>query len=94
MKILAINGSHRGRNGYTQFLINKVLEGAASQGAEVETVTLTEHTIQRCTGCFTCQKQARLGKCIYDGKDAAAMIYNKMREADLLIFATPVYVFN
>jgi multimeric flavodoxin WrbA len=38
MKILAINGSNRGKHGYTQFLIDKVFEGAKANGAECETI--------------------------------------------------------
>lgn len=94
MKILAINGSHRGKRGYTEFLINKLFEGARLAGAECETVTLAELNINRCQGCFICQKKDHLLKCIYDGKDDANKVFAKMREADILVFATPIYVFN
>lgn len=53
MKILAINASYRGKNGYTQFLINKVFEGAKTTGAECETIVLSEHDVKRCICCFT-----------------------------------------
>lgn len=94
MKILAINGSNRGKHGYTQFLIDKVFEGARANGAECETIVLSECHINRCTGCFTCQKKERLYKCIFDDIDDTNIIYDKMRLADIIIFATPVYVFH
>lgn len=94
MKILAINGSYRGKSGYSQYLIEKIFEGATHAGAECETVTLSELDIKRCTGCFTCQKNGRYLKCMFDGKDEVKEVYNKMRCADIIIFATPVYVFN
>ncbi len=94
MKILAINTSHRGKNGYTEFLINKIFEGADSVGAECEIVRLSEHDVKRCTGCFNCQKKETLFKCIYDEKDDARIIYDKMKHADIIIYATPVYIFN
>ncbi|WP_330696163.1 flavodoxin family protein [Anaerotignum sp.] len=31
-------------------------------------------------------------KCTFDGKDDASSVFLKMREADLIIFATPIYV--
>ena len=54
MKIVAIDGSHCGNNGYTQFLIDKLLEGADKAGAQCETLVLTEHNINRCLGCRVC----------------------------------------
>jgi hypothetical protein len=94
MKILAINGSYRGKTGYTQFLIEKLFEGATQAGAECESVTLAELDIKRCKGCFACQKEGHFLKCIFDGKDDVAEVYEKMKKADLIIFATPVYIFN
>lgn len=94
MKIIAINASFRGSKGYTQFLINKLFEGSKEKGAECETIVLSEYNIKRCTGCFSCQSKARLYTCIYDGQDDTKLIYDKMRAADIIVFATPVYVFN
>lgn len=94
MKILAINSSYRGKRGYTEFLIGKLFEGAMAAGANCESVTLSELDIKRCTGCFTCQREDRLFQCIYDGKDDAKTVFSKMREADIIVFATPVYVFS
>lgn len=94
MKILAINGSHRGKNGYLEFLINKIFEGASYAGAQCEVIRLSDHEIRRCSGCFSCQRKERLFQCIYDGKDEARFVYDKMKQADLIIYATPVYIFN
>ena len=94
MKILAINGSHRGKKGYTQFLINKLFEGVIEAGGECESITLSELDIKMCTGCFTCQKDNHYLKCIFEGRDDAAKVYDKMRNADIIIFGTPVYIFN
>lgn len=94
MNILAINASHRGKRGYTEFLVGKIFEGAIEAGAHCECVTLAEMDIKRCTGCFNCQNNDHLLQCIYDGKDDAKAVFDKMRRADLIIFATPVYVFN
>ncbi|MCX5806271.1 MAG: flavodoxin family protein [Proteobacteria bacterium] len=94
MKITAINASHRGDEGFTHFLINKIATGAAQQGALFETVVLTKHRINRCIGCQACHTEKSYLKCIYEDKDDVKEIFDKMREADILIFATPVYLFN
>jgi multimeric flavodoxin WrbA len=93
MKILALNGSHRGRRGLTQVLLGLMAEGAREGGAEFETIALSEKVIRRCLGCEACQEEGRPGTCVLDGKDEAQAILNAMREADILVFATPVYVF-
>ena len=94
MKILAINGSHTGRRGYTHFLIEKLFEGAKNAGADCEEITLAKLKINICKGCGVCNTEKHLLKCIYEEKDDVAMIFNKMRKADIIIYATPIYVFN
>lgn len=94
MKILAINGSHRGRTGYTEFLVQKLFEGASAAGAQCESVALADLSIRRCAGCFVCQNEDHRLRCIYDGQDDAGVVFDKMRAADLIVFATPVYVFS
>jgi multimeric flavodoxin WrbA len=94
MKIVAINGSHRGKNGYTQFLIDKFFEGAENAGAQCETIVLAEHKINRCLGCRICHTQKSYLKCVYDEKDDVRCLFDIMRTADMLVYATPIYIFN
>jgi NAD(P)H-dependent FMN reductase len=94
MKILAINGSHRGPQGYTAFLLDKIAKGAREAGAEFEIVTLAKIKINRCLSCGQCNSPDHYLKCVYDEKDDVREVFNKMAAADLLIFASPVYVFQ
>jgi multimeric flavodoxin WrbA len=94
LKILAINGSHRGRKGFSQVLIDRLFTGARQAGASCETVVLAEYTIERCLACWACQHQGRLLPCVHTGKDDVSGIFKQMRQADLLVFATPIYIFN
>ena len=94
MKILAINGSHTGKRGYTHFLIEKIFKGATESGAECEEITLAKLDIKICKGCSVCHSEKHFLKCIFDEKDDVKMIFEKMKEADLIIYATPIYVFN
>jgi hypothetical protein len=94
MKILAINGSHSGDKGRTRFLIDRLFEGVSLAGAECEVVTLANLKINRCLACRHCQTEAHRFQCVYDGKDDVKMIFQKMREFALIVYATPIYIFT
>jgi len=94
MKILAINGSYRGDKGHTRVLIDKILSGVRAAGSECEIVTLAHFKINRCLACDRCQSKESYLKCVQSEKDDVQQIFQKMSESDLLIFATPVYVFG
>ncbi len=94
MKILAINSSHRGEKGHTQFLIEKIFNGAVAVGAECECVCLAKMKIHRCIACGRCHTREHHLECIFDEKDDVRSIFRKMAGADLIVYATPVYVFG
>ncbi len=94
MKILAINASHRGDQGHTRFLIDKIFQGATATGAACEVVTLAKLKINRCLSCWQCHTDAHYLRCVYDDKDDVRLVFRKMAAADLIIYATPVYVFG
>lgn len=91
MKILAINGSPR-KNKNTATLLNKALEGAASQGAETELVHLYDLNYKGCVSCFACKiKNGRsYGKCAL--KDDLTPILEKAANADAIILGSPIYL--
>ena len=86
MRILAISGSPRGRNSNTRRLIERVLEGARSAGAETELVDLGEIKIDFCRACGTCHVK---GTCVLD--DDIEPLRAKMLAADGLVLGSPVY---
>ena len=94
MKIVAINGSHRGDRGYTHHLINKLFKGAINSGADCEEIILSQLRINMCKACQVCTTEEHFLKCIYDEKDDVSLIFEKMRHADIIIYATPIYVMN
>jgi multimeric flavodoxin WrbA len=75
-------------------LIDKLFEGVAKAGAECNVVTLANLKINRCLACGYCQTEEHRFQCVYDGKDDVKMVFQKMRESDLLIYATPIYIFT
>jgi multimeric flavodoxin WrbA len=84
-KILAVVGSPR-KGGNTDLLVQKVVEGAVSKGAQVETLALAKLNIRECDGCHVCWKGKPCSK--HDDMLAA---YQKIIESDVIIFGTPVY---
>ncbi len=94
MKLLAVNGSYRGRQGHTAFLLSKLSKGAVFAGAEFEVVNLAELKINRCLSCGKCNSPEHYLKCVFDDKDDVRSVFEKMAWADILVFATPVYVFG
>ncbi|WP_186430448.1 flavodoxin family protein [Clostridium sp. BSD9I1] len=90
MKILGINGSPR-KNWNTDILINKALEGAASQGAETEIIHLYDLEFKGCISCFACKRinGKGYGKCAV--KDDLALVFEKIEKADALVLGSPIY---
>ncbi|MBU2548041.1 MAG: flavodoxin family protein, partial [Proteobacteria bacterium] len=89
MKVLAFNGSPRTKAGATDLITQRFMDGAAEAGAEIETIYLSKQKINYCSGCFACW-MVHPGVCIH--KDDMAEILDKRTAADMLVFASPVYV--
>ncbi|WP_454055164.1 flavodoxin family protein [Clostridium sp. Marseille-Q7071] len=90
MKVIAINGSPR-KNANTATLLKKALEGASSQGAETELINLYDFNYKGCISCFACKRIGgkSYGKCAIN--DDLTPIFEKIVEADALIFGSPIY---
>jgi multimeric flavodoxin WrbA len=94
MRIVAINSSHRGSKGFTQFFIDRIFKGATEAGADCEIITLAKLKINRCLSCSQCQTGERHLVCVQNDKDDVGMIFDKMSSADIIVFATPIYLMN
>ena len=92
MNILAFNSSHRGRNGHSHFLIEKIFQGARKHGVECEEVMLRDYNIKPCLACGMCHTKQHWLKCIQT--DDLEKIYQKFQKADIIIFSSPAYVFG
>jgi len=85
MKILAVSGSPR-KKGNTVILLERVLEGAKSEGAETELFSVAGKDIGGCDGCWSCMKA---GNCHI--KDDMTELYDKLLQADGIVLGTPIY---
>lgn len=89
MKIMAFNGSPR-RNGNTAKLLKEALRGAAASGADTEYVDLYSLNYKGCISCFYCKRKDKdHGTCIV--KDDLSPFLTKAKEADALLFGSPIY---
>ena len=87
-KVLIITTSLRAKSN-SDILAEKLIAGAKVAGHEVEQISLKGKTIKYCIGCLACQKTQ---KCIQ--KDDAIEIAEKMKNADTLVFVTPIYYYE
>jgi multimeric flavodoxin WrbA/putative sterol carrier protein len=91
VKVLAINGSPHGPRGNTERVLQPFLEGAREAGAETEVVYLRDLEIKHCLGCFTCWTKTP-GVCVH--KDDMPALISRLAEAEMVVYATPLYVFT
>jgi len=85
MKIIGLAGSPR-KGGNSELLLDALLAGAQSRGAEVEKFTLNRLRIQGCQACYACTKTGRCKQ-----RDDMDQLLPALLTADVWVFATPVY---
>jgi multimeric flavodoxin WrbA len=91
MKVIAINGSPR-KGWNTADLLNRVLEGAASEEAETEIIHLYDLNFKGCISCFACKLKngKSYGRCAV--KDELTPLLKQIEdEADAIILGSPIY---
>jgi len=88
MKVLALSSSQRMDKSTTTLILSPLIQGVREAGAEVELFYIKKLNLNPCQGCFSCCFKTP-GKC--QQKDDMQMLYPKLREADILVLATPVY---
>ena len=86
-RVLIISSSPR-KGGNSETLAAALAKGTREAGNQVETVSLREKQVGFCKGCLACLK---LGHCVI--QDDAVEIAAKMHDANVLVFATPVYYY-
>ena len=86
--VLILSTSLRGGSN-SELLAKECAKGAEEAGNRVELLSLKGKKIQYCIGCLSCIKT---GKCVQ--KDDATEIMEKLRRADVLVFATPIYYYE
>lgn len=88
MKILILEGSPN-RSGSTHLLAESFANGAKDAGHTVQSISAAHAKIHPCTGCIHCGYE---GPCVQ--KDEMEMIRPQILDADMLVFATPLYYYG
>lgn len=87
-KIVVISTSIRA-NSNSEALAKSFADGASYAGNEVEFITLKDKQIVFCKGCLVCQQT---GNCVI--KDDVKGIMDKVIDADIVVWATPIYYYE
>jgi len=85
VKAIGIVGSPR-KDGNTEILTRHALKAIAEEGLNTELIRLAGRDIRPCDACMACRNG---GQCPID--DDLLPIYDKMKAADAIILASPVY---
>jgi len=88
MKAIAINGSPHMDEGNTAMILNPFLEGLKEAGCDAELFYTRKLKIGPCNGDMSCWF-INPGVCAQ--KDDMEILAPRLKEADIIIFATPVY---
>ena len=87
-KVVVISASLR-TNSNSAALAEQFAKGAKDAGNEVEVISLKGKNIGFCIGCLACQST---GSCVI--KDDANEITQKVLNADVVAWATPIYYYE
>jgi arsenate reductase len=89
MLVLGFQGSPR-KKGNTSFLLSRFLQAAESLGAQTRTIEVAQKNIIPCKEYVVCEKK---GFCPIDD-DIKTEIYPLIRQAEVVVLATPIFFFN
>lgn len=87
-KVLIISSSPR-KGGNSDTLCDQFGKGAEEAGNFVDKIRLAEMKIEYCSACYACKKS---GHCVK--QDDMKQVIEKMRNADVIVLATPVYFYT
>lgn len=89
LNVFAINGSPNQSKGNTAMILEPFVEGLIENNAAVDLFYASRLKVQPCAcGNLICWRQTP-GECIF--QDTMQMVYPVLREAEILVLATPIY---
>ena len=89
-KAIFVNGSPR-KNKNTAQMLEAAMKGAQQAGAETELIHLYDIQFQGCKSCFACKLKNSKCNGLCAIKDDLRPVLERCREADVLVFGSPVY---
>lgn len=88
MKIVVLTGSPH-KNGTSNTLVNEFIKGAEEKGHVIQRFDIPFLDVHPCIGCNHCGMS---GPCVFN--DDMPKILDTILDADMIVFATPVYYFG
>lgn len=88
MKVVIVSSSLR-KDSSSEVLAKSFADGAMSKGNQVELVNIKDLHLRYCIGCLLCQRN---GKCVQS--DEMNGLYDTFQQADVVVFATPIYYYS
>ena len=88
MKILVITGSPR-KNGNSNFLVDNFIKGAQEKGHKIFRF---DSAFKKVHPCIACNKCGMNGDCVFN--DDFNYVRENIVDADMVVFATPMYYFG
>ncbi|MGD8834414.1 MAG: NAD(P)H-dependent oxidoreductase, partial [Desulfobacteraceae bacterium] len=89
MLALGLQGSPR-KKGNSDLLLAAVMQALESRGAQTQTIQVTRQKIEPCKELTVCEQK---GLCPIDD-DMGGRIYGLLRQADIIVTASPVFFYN
>ncbi|MDE7263601.1 MAG: flavodoxin family protein [Anaeroplasmataceae bacterium] len=86
--VIVVTSSPR-KNGNSEILAQKFAEGAKSAGNQANIIAVCNIDLKFCTGCLYCNTHS---KCVLN--DGMNTLYENFQNADVLVFATPIYYYS
>jgi multimeric flavodoxin WrbA len=86
---MGLQGSPR-KKGNTNFLLTTFLQAAEQKGATTRIISVAESNILPCKEYVVCEKK---GTCPIDD-DMAGEIYGLLRQAEVVVLASPIFFYN
>lgn len=90
MKIITILGSPR-KKGNTATVLS-MFENKVERDHEVERININQYSVGGCLGCYKCKEKKDEPGCVQ--KDDALSIFEKMIQADAIVYASPLYCWS
>lgn len=91
MNIVTILGSPRLR-GNTAAILEYFEDKAKAQGHQIDRIDLVKHKLKGCFGCEKCRSNLTEPACVV--KDGMVELFDRIISADLVIYASPLYVYG
>lgn len=87
-KIIIVSSTPR-KGGNSDRLAEEFAKGAIDAGNSVEKINIRDMDLKFCIGCLSC---VNTRKCVL--QDGMNELYDRIQNADVLVFATPIYYYE